>query len=166
MRDDEDLKEHWAVIEEYPTYAVSSHGRVRNVRHGNFLESKPNSYGYLRVTLSSPTKRQQIFIHQLVAQHFISEWYQGVHVTHYDGDNTNNNVMNLRFKGGKRHGQYIGRYDKVGVRRVRIVETGEIFRSVRDLARYIHGDVSTIYKVLRGVIPAYRGYTFEFYVEE
>jgi hypothetical protein len=50
-------------------------------------------------------------------------------------------------------------------KRVRIVETGHIFQSVRDCARHINGDYSAIYRCLNEIRGTHKGYTFE-YVEE
>lgn len=46
---------------------------------------------------------------------------------------------------------------------VRIVETGEVFKSVRSCARHIHGHPQHILDVLAGARQrkSYKGYTFE-----
>lgn len=51
-------------------------------------------------------------------------------------------------------------------RKVRIVETNEVFLTVENCARYIGGDASSIYRVLRGERISHKGYTFEYYYEE
>jgi hypothetical protein len=48
-------------------------------------------------------------------------------------------------------------------KKVRIVETGEVFRTVRDCASYINGDYSSIYAVLRGHRDSHRGFTYEYH---
>ena len=47
--------------------------------------------------------------------------------------------------------------------RIRIVETGQEFQSIRDCARAIDGDFSAIAEILRGSNhrKTHKGYTFE-----
>lgn len=48
------------------------------------------------------------------------------------------------------------------MRRVRIVETGEEFKSLTECARHINGHVENIYKCLTGRLRKHRGFTFEY----
>lgn len=158
-------EERWAQIDGFPGYAVSSHGRVMNLKFNRELTPRPNSYGGLRVVLYRDRERHDRYVHHLVAEAFVTEYRQGIQVKHYDSNKSNNDVYNLRFPRGRRMGQLVRNPPIPQARRVRIIESGLIFRTVEDCARYIEGDASSIYRVLRGDRLSHKGHTFE-YVEE
>lgn len=162
-------EEVWAEVEGFPDYAVSTHGNVMNVRTNVVLKPRLNSYGYSRVVLRRDGQSHDFFVHTLVARAFITGYRWGVKITHV-GDNSDNHVTNLRFL--RRFGKEVrlGVIDKhakrARARRVKIVETGMVFTSVESCARYINGDTSTIYRVLKGLRDSHKGFTFEYQYEE
>jgi len=95
----------------------------------------------------------------------MSGWAPHIHIEHKDGDKTNNYHLNLRFGNNRGLGQYRPRQPSLQYRRVIIVETGEIFRTVRDCARYLKTQPSSIYKVLRGERDTHLGYTYSYHEE-
>ena len=89
------------IIEGFPSYRVSSDGRVFSTQKwndGNFRELKQEivqGYRYVTLTTSGGTKKK-ISVHRLVAKAFLSEpenpsW----EVRHLDGTRFNNDVSNL-----------------------------------------------------------------------
>jgi uncharacterized protein YmfQ (DUF2313 family) len=90
---------------------------------------------------------------------------------HYDGNVQNNNATNLRLK--KRVRQVMAttplkegsekEYKRQWGQRIRIIETEQVFRTVRDCADYINGDYSSIYACLRGDRKSHRGLSFEYF---
>lgn len=158
------IEEKWAGIEGYPDYAVSNHGEVKSVRFDRILKPRPNSYGQLRVTLYKDKEPHDFYVHHLVAAAFIDGYIPGLQVRHHK-DRADNSVYNLRFRQGQRMGQVIRNPAQAAVRRVMVVETGNVYRTVIDCANYIGGHPSSIYRVLRGERPSHLGYTFQ-YVEE
>lgn len=158
-------EEKWAGIREFPGYAVSNLGRVKNTRTHTVLTPRDNSYGYSRVALRKDGKTHEVYVHKLVAQAFISGWKPGIRIRHQH-DNNDNRVRNLRFSQGVRMGALVREPRKAISRRIRIVETGDSFASIEALARYIEGDVSSIYRVLRGDRSSHKGLTFEYHYEE
>lgn len=159
------IEEFWAVIEDFPDYAISTHGRVFNLKFDSELRPRNNSYGYLRVTLRREGVSHEYYIHHLVAKTFVTGYHDKIQIKHHDGDNGNNKVDNLRFLKGKGLGQLRRKHDSPNYRRIRILETGMIFRTVEDCARYIQGDPSSIYRVLRGDRNSHKGHTFEYIYE-
>ena len=120
----------------------------------------------MRVSLSREGEVRQKYVHQLVAIAFLTEFSGGEQIVHVNGDPTNSAVNNLYLR--KRDVPLSRRLNvdrEDWGRRVRVVDTGEVFMSVRACADYIRGDYSTIYRCLRGQRKTHRGYTFE-YVEE
>lgn len=163
-------QERWIEVEGYPNYAVSSVGRILNIQHNRLLSPRPNDKGYLRVTLCREGKCREFYIHKLVAFCFFNFPLED-QVIHYDGDVNNNTVGNLYLR--KRVRQETSsrplathetdEFQRQWGKPIRIVETGEVFRTVRDCANYINGDYSTIYAVLRGQRESHRGYTYEYH---
>lgn len=161
------IEERWAAIEGYPDYAISNHGQVKSVRFDRILKPRHNSYGLGRVVLYREREARDFYVHHLVAAAFIDAYIPGTPVKHRDENNkSDNNVYNLKFPRGRRMGQLIKNpLPPSNVRRVMIIETGMIFRTVIDCSNYIGGQPSSIYRVLRGERPSHLGYTFQF-VEE
>lgn len=80
----------------YPAYTVSSDGVVIGAR-GKPLKPDLNSVGYQRITLCKDGKTKRVFIHRLVAEHFVDNPDLHKYVNHIDGCRTNNNAGNLEW---------------------------------------------------------------------
>lgn len=159
------MQEVWSNIQGFPNYQISNYGSVRSLRTRSLIRHRYNGGGYAHVTLSTYGEQHEYYVHQLVAQAFFDNYKPGMRLKHVNGDQTDCSVMNLQFL---RRAE-VPRYERsethsVWGRSVKIVETGEIFRTVRQCARFIGGDYSAIYGVLRGQRSVHLGYTFE-YVE-
>lgn len=162
------LDEVWMEIEGYPNYAINNYGDVVNIKTDKMLRQRPNDNGYLRVALSHEGQVQDFYIHQLVAYTFFAAFEPGDQIAWVNGDITDNRPSNLRLKrksqmaildGMPARPQRQGSWGK----RVKILETGEIFRTVRECAKHIKGDYSSIYSCLRGERKKHRGFTFEYF---
>jgi hypothetical protein len=92
-------------IENYDNYAVSSFGRVKNVRTGIILKARNDKDGYLRVNLYEDAIRKTHQVHRLVANAFIDNPDDKLCVDHKDNDKTNNHISNLRFATSKENSQ-------------------------------------------------------------
>ena len=81
-------------------YQITSLGRVYSQKSHMFLAGCMRS-GYLQITAYNMGKRQQLFIHRLVAEHFLErpevEDGEELHIDHRDKIKTNNAVWNLRW---------------------------------------------------------------------
>lgn len=160
------MKEEWVKVINYPDYLVSNYGKILNAGSSKSVRPRVDSEGYLKVRLYNEDGPEDFYIHQLVGMHFLANFSRGTHLKHYDGNKSNNKVTNLRLRHVKNPGGVIRepKRDTWG-KRIRIVEIDAIFRTVRECARHINGDYSTIYRCLRGERSSHLGYTFE-YVEE
>lgn len=94
----------WRKIDGHPIYSVSSAGEVRNDVTNKVLNPGEHNCGYLRVNLpklrvtqSKNRNPNQMYIHRLVAIHFISNSENKKYVDHIDGDPSNNKMENLRW---------------------------------------------------------------------
>lgn len=145
---------------------MSSHGRVWNTKLGRELKPRDGSgYGYQRVVLRREGRSFEHYVHHLVARHFLTGYREGAQIEHHDRNNSNNHVENLRFMGPKGVGQLVRNLIPPRYRKVLIVESGHVFRTVEDCARYLGGDPSSVYRVLRGERLTHKGYTFQ-YIED
>lgn len=96
--------EQWADIPGFGgSYQVSSGGKVRTKKYGDFVELAQFLWGkpgreYKAVSLFSGGARKKKRVHHLVLECFVSErpssWHQACH---NDGDRMNNSLSNLRW---------------------------------------------------------------------
>ena len=102
--------EIWKEIKDFENYAVSSYGRVFNLKRNKFKNFSVNSffnYGkravksrkYLSVQLHLKDKSCHRVVHKLVAEAFIpnDDPEHKIYVDHIDNDPKNNMAVNLRW---------------------------------------------------------------------
>lgn len=77
-------------------YEVFADGTVVGPR-GKILKPDFNRTGYKRVTLSQFGVPKRVFVHRLVATHFVDNPNNLNIVNHLDGDKTNNHYKNLEW---------------------------------------------------------------------
>lgn len=102
MTDDEE----WKIIEDFPDFAVSSHGRVKRIAPGirggivgTFLTPTVGNHKYMIVTVRKNGRQWTKTVHKMVCQAFHGLCPNpGWHAAHTDGDRSNNNKGNLSWK--------------------------------------------------------------------
>jgi len=127
----------------------------------------------MRVTLCNEDGCRDLYIHKLVAYNFLG-WPMEHQTVHYNGDLTDNSMNNLYLRKSLQRDtsarplqEYeYDEFSRQWGKKVQIVETGDVFRSVRDCAKYINGDYGSIYACLRGDRNEHRGLTFRYYSQE
>lgn len=143
------MQEIWKTIvydgEVYEGYEVSNMGRVRSLNYrgcGKVKELKPyvRTDGYLQVDLRKNGKRKKYYVHRLVAYAFIpnDDIKNKTQVNHIDEVKTNNHFSNLEWVTPKQninHGTHNERSGKTRSKKVRCVETGEVFESTIEVER-------------------------------
>lgn len=154
--------EEWANILGYPDYLVSNYGRVWSIRSDRPLKPFPDKNGYQIVSLFYRGKRVDKKIHRLVASAFISNNSDLDEVNHDDGDKSYNFVENLEWNTHDQNMQHAFRNGFCIMKTVRIVETGEVFKNQRSLAKAINGNEGAISECLSGKRNRHRGFTFEY----
>lgn len=93
----EEWKELKDIVECGDYYAVSTKGRVKNVKTGRILKERISSRGYLFVALCLNGKYKQYLVHRLVALAFLPNTEDKLTVNHLDGNKFNNSVTNLEW---------------------------------------------------------------------
>lgn len=95
------MEENWKKIKGYEDlYEISNTGKVRSLHKrnkGKILRTWDNKRGYLFCNLCREGKKENNYIHRLVASHFVENMGNFDTVNHLDGDKKNNNFNNLEW---------------------------------------------------------------------
>lgn len=149
-------EEIWKDIKGYEgLYQASNFGRIKRLeallpdKNGNkhyspekILKPWKHKSGYQLIGLNKYGCRKAKLIHRIIAEAFIENPHDKPQINHKDGDKTNNCVSNLEWvtnSENQRHKIYtLGKktpLENYHRKRVRCVETGEIFSSLSDAAK-------------------------------
>lgn len=144
----------------FSNHQLSSYGRVRNKKTGHILKPSSDRYGYSRVSIGNT---DNVYIHRLVCEYFYGESPENrPQVNHIDCDRQNNHVLNLEYcspkenvnwgvhKGNIKPQKGLRRAIEVNLKPVRIMETGEIFNSVKECAKHFGVAPTNISRCLTG----------------
>ena len=115
------MQEIWKDIKDYEgLYQISNLGKVKSldrktknrcgefIKKGKILRQCENSKGYLRVQLINENgKRKKMFVHRLVAEHFVKKEKGKNIVNHLDCNPKNNCYKNLEWTTLKGNSQYM-----------------------------------------------------------
>ena len=155
--------EIWKPLYGFPSYNGSSEGRIMNVRTQRILKTQRNDRGYETATLRKNNQQYSVRVHKLIAQTFLGD-HPGMDVRHRDLDRSNNRVDNLYWSTRK---ETVNDYFDMGLRTparcipVSVVETGEVYSSIRACARDTGCSQSEICKQLAGKISHVKGLHFK-----
>lgn len=169
--------DNWLEVPCNSNYMVSESGRIRH-RGSDDDKVLRDSDGYLIVDLYHRGVRTTKRVNRLVAEAFIPNPENKPEVNHKDGNKHNNNATNLEWATKKENCVHawenglvrpsysmLGKKNPNGGRkpkRIRIVETGEIFEGLKACEEAIGGNNRHINDCLRGRQQTHRGYHFEY----
>lgn len=129
-------------------YAITSCGKVWSYKRKKFLKPNKRMDGYRSVLLSDEAGNQKKwFVHRLVAMAYIPNPNCFPQVNHKDENKSNNCLNNLEWCSA----QY--NVDYSISKPIKCVETGEVFKSIREASRKLNLHPSNICKVLNGQLP-------------
>lgn len=153
---------------EYPKSSkilVSTNGDVVSYKRGykRELSKSINNNGYYQVGVGHANP---VCVHRMVAETFIfnPDPMNKTDVNHKDGNKLNNSVDNLEWVSkseNSKHAYAIGLQVNPHRKKIRILETGEIFDSYTDCAARIGGSTGHICQCLSGERHTHKGYHFE-----
>ena len=172
-KESEVKKEKWKYISEFGDhYQVSTLGRVKSLKRRKILSTSLDSGGYPTVLLSNPllhSKRKRRLVHRLVAKAFILNPRNKREINHKNAVKTDNRATNLEWctrKENVHHAKILGLikgHGKGGRKKgILCVETGEIYESASDAARFTGIHRQNISSVAAGLRPVAGGYTWRF----
>lgn len=99
------MKEVWKPIildDIQSRYAVSSFGRIFDLKNKKYMKQNDNGAGYKNVPLMGPKSKLRIrYVHRLVAIAFIENPFNLPQVGHGDHDRANNKLSNLKWTNQK-----------------------------------------------------------------
>lgn len=147
---------------------MSDEGYIINQRTGKIVHASPDSCGYMTVHLYKDGKWYTKRLHRLVIDTFSTppndaSWQ----VNHINGNKRDNRLINLEYvtpSENMYHAYANGLNHWVGYneRPVRIIETGEVFKSQAECARAIGGSQANINACLSGRRTKHLGYRYEY----
>lgn len=157
----------WKDLHNNDKYEVSELGEVRNKKTGRILTGGINNNGYRTVHTRHADNPE--FVHRLVAKAYVpnDDPERKTDVNHIDGDKMNNKASNLEWvtrSENVKHAYDNGLNRPSGgghnSRRVRILETGQIYDSQEECARAIGGSIGGLSMQLNGKRKGdtYKGY--------
>ena len=169
-------EEIWKPINNFINYEISTKGRVRNKETHYIIAQQLSSSGYMTVRLrrhSGDEEKPCLNVHRLVAETFIPGGSSELQVNHIDGDKLHNNVENLEWctrKENAQHAMRMGLFNPKAPdppkRKIRIVETGEMFDSIRECAKAINVKEQHVWACLNGQRYTRNGLHFEYVNDE
>lgn len=111
--------EIWEQDDEIDNYEVSNEGRVRNKKTGYILSVGRDEQGDKVVYLYKGGKKVRRKLKRLIAKHFVEGDISESYVKHKDGDKENVVSDNLILE------------ERNSGKRIRVVETGEVYESLQ-----------------------------------
>jgi len=175
------IEEIWKPIplEEYVgLYEISSLGRVRSLDRlvkcntgtrfckGQILKPAVNGWGYNHISLSKNQKLHTFRLCRLVAMAFVPNPNNLPCVNHKDEDKTNDVYTNLEWVDYITNNNYGTRNERISSKqnhkRVRCIETGEVFPSITSIHRTKGYSRTHIALACKGVHQTAYGHRWEF----
>lgn len=136
------MQEEWRDVAGFENrYQVSNFGRVRSLRNNKrIIKEKISTGGYCSVHLRDAAHNLSVYksVHRLVAEAFIYKADGASEVNHVDGDKTNNHASNLEWcthSENMKHRSYVLNYKPCNCKKVRCIETGELYESTSSAGR-------------------------------
>ena len=155
--------EIWKPLKNFPSYNGSTEGRIMNIKTQRILKTFLNNDGYLQVCLRKNSKQYTVKVGRVIAETFLGE-HPGMDVSYKNGDRSDICVDNLEWCTRR---ETIRRAFKRGTKipsrqiSVRVIETGNVYNSIRACAREINCSQTDICNYLFGKRPNVKGYHFE-----
>lgn len=162
------MKDRRVEIYDFSNYDVSENGYVINNKTGRILSASPDRCGYMTVHLSKNGRGYTKRVHRLVAEAFLEQPSEDAwQVNHINGDKRDNRRINLEYvtPSDNMYHSYancLNHWEGYNERPVRIIETGEVFKSQAECARAIGGSQPNINACLVGRRNTHLGYHYEY----
>lgn len=165
-------EERWELVRDHPEYRISTAGRFQSRKRGEWkdLRTSVDGGGYLQAFMSENGKAFVRKVHKLMQDAFFDPDPDRPEINHINGNKRDNRLENLeqcsRLE-NMRHACDTGlfvRPEDAGrpKRKIRIIETGDIYDSESECASAIGGHISNVCNCLAGRRHTCMGYHFEY----
>lgn len=168
--------EYWLPVVDFNDYEISNRGRVKSLKTNIIMTPYVTKNGYQQIKLFKNSRHHPRYVHRLVAASFFDCDYEELEVNHIDGNKENNFIGNLEWC---KHSENTRHAIKAGLftphrlpprpqpsKKVKILETGEIFQSITKCAEHIGGHKTAISACLAGKVKSHLGYHFEEVIDD
>ena len=92
-------KEAWKTLPSDSRYEISDLGRVRNKKTNRICKGSTTPTGYKVLVLNYKDKKSKgVYVHREVLAAFVGECPAGLHVSHLNGNNSDNRLSNLCYE--------------------------------------------------------------------
>ncbi len=147
--------EIWKDIPGYEgLYAVSTLGKVKNKRTDKLLKPMHNGNKYFQVEIRKNGVPKRCLVHRLVAQSFFSDFSTDLEINHKNGNKADNRLCNIELvtrSDNMMHRTYeLGVLGAICLKPVKCIDTGIVYRSIREAARAVKTSQSNICHCLSG----------------
>lgn len=153
--------EMFKVIKEYPSYSVSTTGRVMKNSTRKIMTPSKKPNGYMQINLfTGDGRRKKEYVHRLVALTFLPNNRRLPEVNHIDGVRDNNTLSNLEWVSREENVAKSSLLKTILVFR----ESGEFvekFNSIKDACEQLGLTDSNVAACLHGRQKTHRGYVFK-----
>lgn len=143
-------------------YAITSCGKVWSYRRKKFLKPAKNKKGYLLVGLRKDNKSKLYQVHRLVAMAYLPNPNNLPQVNHIDENKEHNWINNLEWCDAKYNNNY-GTRTKKTMKKVKCIETSEIFESVNAAAAFVNRHPSCVSSCIKGKTQTCGGLHFQYF---
>ena len=146
-------------------YAVTDTGQIWSYKSKIFLKITSRGNGYYRANLYKNGIMKTASIHRLVAQAFLDNYSEELHVNHIDEDKSNNIASNLEMVTQKENNNYGTRITRAAAKiskEVICIDTNTIYQSIKEAARINDIDQGSISKVCNGKAKTCGGFRWCF----
>lgn len=100
-------EEIWKDVTEYEgLYRISNTGKIKSLKKDKELIGDVNNDGYRRIRLYKNGCHERLFVHRLVAEHFVKNPHGYPYVNHKDGNKLNNHCSNLEYSTASQNVQH------------------------------------------------------------
>ena len=155
--------EIWKPLKNFPSYNGSTEGRIMNIRTQRILKTFVNSQGYELICLRKNNKQYTVKVGRVIAETFLGE-HPGMDVGYKNGNRSQNDISNLEWRTRQETiRDAFERGTKTPSRQIaiRVIETGDIYSSIRACAKDLGCCQSDISRCLQGKSKQVNGYHFE-----
>lgn len=144
------MEKRWRTIKDHENYEVSDEGDVRNSKTGKILSHSVDEQNDDIVFMYEGSTKYKRKVSRLVAEAYIDGDLEHSYIEQIDNNKRNVRANNLKLK-PKRIGK-----------RVKVLETGEVYDSIKECSKEVGLSVSTISKCLNYDFHSNKyGYHFE-----